>query len=92
MSSMASSCDHVDHVRTQLPYALSVGLIAVLVGEVGTGLGLYPAWVGLLLGAVCVVALVRLVGRPVDDGESSGVSPGSAEDATSPTTEAAAEV
>ena len=24
MSSMSSGCDHVDHVRTQLPYALTV--------------------------------------------------------------------
>ena len=67
MSSMASSCDHVDHVRTQLPYALAVGLIGLVFGELATGLGLYPAWVGLLLGVAALVFLVRFVGRPVPD-------------------------
>lgn len=66
MSSMASSCDHVDHVRTQLPYALSVGFAALIFGELGTGLGLYPAWVGLLLGAGALTALVYVLGRRVD--------------------------
>lgn len=30
MSSLASGCDHVEHVRTQLPYALTVGLISFI--------------------------------------------------------------
>jgi Na+/H+ antiporter NhaC len=30
VSSMASASDHIDHVRTQLPYALTAGLIAAL--------------------------------------------------------------
>jgi len=28
VSSMASACDHIDHVRTQIPYALSIAAIA----------------------------------------------------------------
>ncbi len=36
VSSMASACDHIDHVRTQLPYALTVASIsAVLFGIMG---------------------------------------------------------
>jgi len=30
VSSMASACDHMDHVNTQLPYALTVGLFSGL--------------------------------------------------------------
>jgi len=30
LSSMGSACDHIDHVKTQLPYALSVAVIALL--------------------------------------------------------------
>ncbi len=30
ISSMASACDHIDHVRTQLPYALFVGAISAV--------------------------------------------------------------
>lgn len=76
MSSMASACDHVDHVRTQLPYALMVGLVGLVVGELGTGLGLYPAWVGILLGVAILLVLLRFVGKPVpartsDDPEST---------------------
>ena len=36
MSSMASACDHIDHVRTQLPYALTVGVIGMLIGDIPT--------------------------------------------------------
>ena len=29
VASMATSCDHIDHVRTQIPYALMNGSIAI---------------------------------------------------------------
>ncbi len=67
MSSMASGCDHVDHVRTQLPYALAVGAVSMVFGDLATGFELYPAWVGLVLGAGALVLLVRFVGKPVPD-------------------------
>ena len=31
ISSMASASDHIDHVNTQLPYALFIGTITVLI-------------------------------------------------------------
>jgi Na+/H+ antiporter NhaC len=34
LSSLASSCDHIEHVRTQMPYALTVGGIVVVLGLV----------------------------------------------------------
>ena len=64
MSSIASASDHIDHVRTQAPYALIVMLISVLVGYVPcTFLGISP-WLSLLTGAVLVFLLVRFMGRP----------------------------
>lgn len=30
LSSMAAACDHIDHVKTQLPYALLIGLLSTL--------------------------------------------------------------
>nr|WP_319776172.1 Na+/H+ antiporter NhaC family protein [uncultured Sphaerochaeta sp.] len=30
VSSMASACDHIDHVKTQIPYALTAGFISTL--------------------------------------------------------------
>jgi Na+/H+ antiporter NhaC len=50
LSSMASGCDHVDHVRTQLPYALAVALVAMGTGYIPAAFGL-PTPVCLLLGA-----------------------------------------
>ncbi len=42
MSSIASSCDHIEHVRTQLPYSLLVGLIAMLFGYLPAAFGVSP--------------------------------------------------
>lgn len=62
LSSLASGADHVDHVRTQLPYALATGVIGVVVGDLMTALGV-PVLVSLVVGAALVVALVRFVGK-----------------------------
>lgn len=42
MSSMASGCDHIDHVRTQLPYAILVAIVGMLVGDIPTAFGISP--------------------------------------------------
>ncbi len=65
MSSMAASCDHVDHVKTQIPYALLVGIVSLVLGELGTGFGFYSPWVGLLLGAVVLGGVIYLFGKPI---------------------------
>jgi Na+/H+ antiporter NhaC len=62
MSSMASGSDHVDHVRTQLPYAATVGAVALLLGYVPVGYGLSP-WLALPGGAVALAALLFWRGR-----------------------------
>jgi Na+/H+ antiporter NhaC len=64
LSSMASGCDHIEHVRTQLPYALSVGTVAILFGTLPAGFGM-PFWVGLLVGAGLLYGLLRVVGTPI---------------------------
>jgi Na+/H+ antiporter NhaC len=63
LSSMASSCDLVDHVRTQLPYALVVAGVALLVGELPAAAAwLHPAW-SLLLGVGILWIILRVWGR-----------------------------
>lgn len=64
LSSMASGCDHIEHVRTQLPYAMSVGMVALLLGTLPAGFGM-PWWIGLLIGLVVLVALLFTLGRPI---------------------------
>jgi Na+/H+ antiporter NhaC len=62
LSSMATGCDHIAHVRTQLPYALGAGALAVVLGNLLTANGLSP-WVAIPLGAVLIVGFVEGYGR-----------------------------
>jgi Na+/H+ antiporter NhaC len=72
LSSTASACDHVDHVKTQLPYALMVGGIGVLLGNIGTAYGL-PAWAALGIGTLILVVVVYTVGQPVETAANESV-------------------
>jgi Na+/H+ antiporter NhaC len=65
LSSRASGCDHILHVRTQMPYALVGGIVAIVLGTIPSGFGV-PAWVSLTLGTVVLVGIVRVVGTPVE--------------------------
>ena len=66
MSSLSAGCDHIEHVRTQLPYALLAGAAALLVGTVPTSFGV-PWWI-CMLGAAAVTAIsLRILGQPVED-------------------------
>ena len=64
LSSTASACDHMDHVRTQLPYALLVAFIGMILGNVGTAYGL-PPWGALLGGALLLFLVLRFHGESV---------------------------
>ncbi len=64
LSSMAASCDHMDHVRTQLPYALLVGMVGLLCAELPVAAGWYGPWTGLLVGTVVMIVAFELLSRP----------------------------
>ena len=64
MSSLASGCDHLQHVGTQMPYALTVGCVAVFIGVLPTALGL-PSWIAFLMGLAVLAVIVRFVGKKV---------------------------
>jgi Na+/H+ antiporter NhaC len=67
LSSLASSCNHIGHVRTQLPYALVVGVLSLLSGMAATLMG--GGWMAclplLLVGSVVLWLLVRWIGKPI---------------------------
>jgi Na+/H+ antiporter NhaC len=72
LSSLASGCDHVEHVRTQMPYAILVGGVSILVCLVPVGYGM-PWWLGLFLAAAVLAASHRLLGKHADvPGHSAG--------------------
>ena len=58
MSSMFSGSDHIDHVKTQIPYALTAAGVAIL-GYILAGTGMSVGLV-LPLGLILVVALLYL--------------------------------
>jgi Na+/H+ antiporter NhaC len=62
MSSISTSCDLVQHVRTQLPYSLLVAAIALLAAYVPSSLGLPPIW-GLALGVLIIIGALLALGR-----------------------------
>jgi Na+/H+ antiporter NhaC len=66
LSSMASGCDHIEHVRTQMPYALLVGVVGVTIGTIPSGFG-FPPVLSLVLGSVILIAVLRYFGRKADD-------------------------
>ena len=66
MSSMSSSADHIDHVRTQLPYALTVGGTALVLGYLLVALGLHP-FVSIAASIAMLLLILRIFGRPVDE-------------------------
>ena len=63
MSSIAASCDHLDHVRTQFPYAMTTMALAAGFGYLGVAYGFTP-WVSYLLAALAGVAIVYTLGKP----------------------------
>lgn len=62
VASIAAGVEPFEHVRTQLPFALIAGGVALLIGFVPLGLGA-PAWMSLVLGLLVLWALPALWGR-----------------------------
>ena len=66
MSSLSAGCDHIEHVRTQLPYALLAGAAALGFGTLPISFGL-PWWVGMVGAATVTIIGLRVLGQKVPD-------------------------
>ncbi|MEE4196891.1 MAG: Na+/H+ antiporter NhaC family protein [Bacteroidales bacterium] len=62
LSSLASSCNHIDHVRTQLPYALTVGGVAIAVGTIPAAFGI-SSWFLFPAGILVLYLIVRVFAK-----------------------------
>jgi len=66
-SSLATDCNHIDHVKTQLPYALTVGIVSIIGITIATILG--GGWMVcmliLLLSMGILVLLVMKLGKKI---------------------------
>lgn len=64
LSSLASSCNHIEHVRTQLPYALTVGSVSILAGLIPAAYGV-SSWILIPVGFVLLYLIVKYVGKKI---------------------------
>jgi Na+/H+ antiporter NhaC len=62
LSSLASSCNHIEHVRTQLPYALTTGLFAIFLGSLPAAYGISP-WILLPVGITGLYIVIHFLGK-----------------------------
>ncbi|QGJ69072.1 Sodium:proton antiporter [Planctomycetales bacterium 10988] len=62
LSSQSSGCDHLRHVTTQLPYAITVGLTALVLGTIPAGFAISPYLI-LPLGIFFLGFIVYKLGR-----------------------------
>ena len=67
MSSMASGSDHIDHVKTQIPYALT-GAGTAFLGYIMVGIMHIPVWVALVVGIAIIWAVVQFFGKKPEEG------------------------
>lgn len=68
LSSMGAGCNHIDHVKTQIPYALFVASITVLFGYIPAGLGI-SIYIVIPISIIAVFVGVQLFGKKVDEYE-----------------------
>jgi len=71
LSSLASSCNHIEHVRTQLPYAIVVGLVSVIFGTLPAAYGV-PFYIIYPVDIFILYLIIVLLGKKVSAGLSSG--------------------
>lgn len=66
LSSMGAACDHIDHTRTQLAYAVTVALVTVVFGYIPAGLGV-PVYIILPVAIAALLAILFFFGKPVEE-------------------------
>lgn len=62
LSSLATKCDHIQHVRTQLPYAVVVGVVALFL-TILSSIFIIHGFLLMLIGTAILLAIVRLIGK-----------------------------
>lgn len=65
LSSMGAGSNLIDHVKTQLPYALAVGIISIVFGYIPSAMGL-NIWIILPITFIAIIGMVFLLGKKVE--------------------------
>ena len=64
LSSISSGCNHLSHVKTQLPYALTTGSVSIVFGTLAASLGVPPI-ICYLLGFGAIIFIVFKLAKPI---------------------------
>ncbi|MGB7327902.1 MAG: Na+/H+ antiporter NhaC family protein, partial [Rubripirellula sp.] len=62
LSSRASGCDHLSHVRTQMPYAVVVATVCIAGGTLPAAVGVSP-WICLVVSSIILAAVLFRFGQ-----------------------------
>lgn len=65
LSSMGAGSNLIDHVKTQLPYALAVGIISIVFGYLPSAMGM-NIWIILPITFIAIIGMVFLLGKKVE--------------------------
>ncbi len=66
LSSLATNCNHIDHVRTQLPYAITVGIVSIALGYFSVFVGL-PSIINFAIGVGILFLVIKFMGKQIPD-------------------------
>lgn len=70
LTSISSGCDHIAHVKTQLPYAALTMTLSGLFGYLAVAQK-FPIWIFYLLFPISVFAIFKTFGRTIPEKETS---------------------
>jgi Na+/H+ antiporter NhaC len=70
LSSMGTGCNHIDHVQTQIYYAIYVAIISIVFGYIPAGFGV-PWYFSIPVAVVVMYVGLKLIGEKVDFEETA---------------------
>jgi len=65
LSSLSSGCNHIEHVRTQMPYSLTVAGVSLFVGTIPLSYGV-PLWIIFPVALAILWLIIRYVGKEAE--------------------------
>ncbi len=64
LSSLASKCNHIDHVKSQLPYSIVVGVFTIALGTIPSAYGVNP-FISIVIIFGALILFLRFYGKKV---------------------------
>ncbi len=81
MSSMATSADHIDHVRTQIPYAVLAAGAGIILGDIPSAFGMSPL-ISIVLSIAAMAVFLYVFGKKIEKKPETVVKSKAGEDDT----------